>query len=78
MTSGVGTLVLMFSNRRGDSEGVGHDADNMEANPFENMREQMERERDQFFKAAPRDWPSDNIGRGGIFSMVSSSGFSDF
>ena len=60
----------MFSNRQqGDSEGV-----DMEADPFENMREQMERERDQFFKAAPRDWPSDNISRGGMFSLVSYGG----
>ena len=57
----------MFSNR--DSEGV-----DMEADPFENMREQMERERDQFFKAAPRDWPSDNMSRGGMFSLVSYGG----
>ena len=57
----------MFSNR--DSEGV-----DMEADPFENMREQMERERDQFFKAAPRDWPSDNMSRGGMFSLVSCGG----
>merc|ERR1719443_2394006 len=33
----------------------------------------MERERDQFFKAAPRDWPSDNISRGGIFSLPRTS-----
>ena len=60
----------MFSNRQqADSEGV-----DMEADPFENMREQMERERDQFFKAAPRDWPSDNISRGGMFSLVSYGG----
>lgn len=65
-------LVSMYSNRQGDTEGVIHD--NMEADPFENMREQMERERDQFFKAAPREWPSDNLSRGGMFSRVSDSG----
>ena len=66
-------LVSMYSNRQGDSEGVIHD--NMEADPFENMREQMERERDQFFKAAPREWPSDNLSRGGMFTRVSDRGF---
>ena len=65
-------LVSMYSNRQPDSEGVIHN--NMEADPFENMREQMERERDQFFKAAPRDWPSDNLSRGGMFSRVSPRG----
>ena len=65
-------VVSMYSNRQGDTEGVIHD--NMEADPFENMREQMERERDQFFKAAPREWPSDNLSRGGMFSRVSDSG----
>ena len=61
----------MFSNRQqADSEVV-----DMEADPFENMREQMERERDQFFKAAPREWPSDNLSRGGMFTRVSDRGF---
>ena len=59
----------MFSHSQGDS-----DTEDMEADPFENMREKMERERDQFFKAAPRDWPSDNISRGGMFSLVSYRG----
>jgi len=63
--------VSMYSNRQGDTEGVIHD--NMEADPFENMREQMERERDQFFKAAPREWPSDNLSRGGMFSRPRTS-----
>ena len=36
----------MFSHSQGDSDTV-----DMEADPFENMREKMERERDQFFKA---------------------------
>ena len=40
--------------------------------PFGNMREQMERERDNFFKTVnPRDWPSDSSARGGMFNRVS-------
>lgn len=40
--------------------------------PFGNMREQMERERENFFKTVnPRDWPSDSSVRGGIFNRVS-------
>ena len=39
--------------------------------PFENMREQMERDRDQFFKTVPREWPSEGgSSRGGMFNMV--------
>lgn len=39
--------------------------------PFENMREQMEKDRDQFFRNVnPRDWPNDN-GRGSMFNRVS-------
>ena len=39
--------------------------------PFENMREQMEKDRDQFFRNVnPRDWPNDN-GRGTMFNRVS-------
>ena len=30
--------------------------------PFENMREQMNRQRDEFFNQHPRDWPSDRNG----------------
>ena len=41
--------------------------------PFGNMREQMERERENFFKTNPRDWPSDSSVRGGMFSRVSIS-----
>ena len=40
--------------------------------PFGNMREQMERERDNFFKTVnPRDWPNDSSLRGGLFNRVS-------
>ena len=41
--------------------------------PFGNMREQMERERENFFKTNPRDWGSDSSVRGGMFSRVSIS-----
>ena len=38
--------------------------------PFENMREQMEKERDEFFKNVnPRDWPNDRE-RGSMFNRV--------
>ena len=30
--------------------------------PFENMREQMNRQRDEFFNQHPRDWPNDRNG----------------
>ena len=39
--------------------------------PFENMREQMEKERENFFKGVnPRDWPNENNTRGGLFNRV--------
>ena len=40
--------------------------------PFESMREQMEKERENFFKGVnPRDWPNENnTGRGGLFNRV--------
>jgi len=42
--------------------------------PFGNMREQMERERDNFFKTVnPRDWPSDSSMRGGMFNRPRTS-----
>jgi len=39
------------------------------ADPFENMREQMEKERENFFRGVnPRDWPNEAPGsRGGVF-----------
>ena len=43
--------------------------------PFESMREQMDRERDNFFRGVnPRDWPNEGAAgsRGGIFNRVSS------
>jgi len=42
--------------------------------PFGNMREQMERERENFFKTVnPRDWPSDSSMRGGMFNRPRTS-----
>jgi len=42
--------------------------------PFGNMREQMERERDNFFKTVnPRDWPNDSSLRGGLFNRPRTS-----
>ena len=39
--------------------------------PFESMREQMEKERENFFKGVnPRDWPNENNPRGGLFNRV--------
>ena len=38
--------------------------------PFENMREQMDRQRDEFFNQHPRDWPSDTNVRSGFFNKV--------
>jgi len=41
--------------------------------PFENMREQMEKERDEFFKNVnPRDWPNDRE-RGSMFNRPRTS-----
>ena len=43
--------------------------------PFESMREQMDRERENFFRGVnPRDWPNEGAAgsRGGIFNRVSS------
>ena len=74
-SDGVRISLPMYSQKQGDS-GPGEPGvmrDRME-DPFENMREQMEKERDQFFKTAPSEWASDSNGmRGGIFNMVSSS-----
>ena len=41
--------------------------------PFESMREQMDRERDNFFRGVnPRDWPNEGAAaRGGLFNRVS-------
>ena len=41
--------------------------------PFERMREQMEKERENFFQGVnPRDWPNEgNATRGGLFNRVS-------
>lgn len=41
------------------------------ADPFESMREQMEKERENFFKGVnPREWPNENNARGGLFNRV--------
>lgn len=47
--------------------------------PFENMREQMEKDRENFFRGVnPREWPNDtNTSRGGIFNRPRTS-FSGF
>ena len=41
--------------------------------PFESMREQMDRERENFFRGVnPRDWPNEGAAaRGGLFNRVS-------
>jgi len=41
--------------------------------PFENMREQMDRQRDEFFNQHPRDWPSDTNVRSGFFNKPRTS-----
>merc|ERR1712013_524744 len=44
------------------------------ADPFESMREQREKERENFFKGVnPRDWPNENNTRGGLFNRTTSS-----
>jgi len=50
------------------------------ADPFENMREQMEKERENFFKGVnPRDWPNDNnTPRGGLFNRPPRTSFGGF
>ena len=52
---------------------VAHEREGVD--PFESMREQMDRERDNFFRGVnPRDWPNEGAAgsRGGIFNRVSS------
>jgi len=47
--------------------------------PFENMREQMEKERENFFKGVnPRDWPNENNTRGGLFNRPPRTSFGGF
>merc|ERR1712123_545805 len=48
--------------------------------PFESMREQMEKERENFFKGVnPRDWPNENnTGRGGLFNRPPRTSFGGF
>merc|ERR1711963_469768 len=46
-----------MGSHRGDNSDP--DSDRMD-DPFENMREQMDRQRDEFFNLNPRDWPSDS------------------
>merc|ERR1712013_285443 len=49
------------------------------ADPFESMREQMEKERENFFKGVnPRDWPSENNARGGLFNRAPRTSFGGF
>jgi len=47
--------------------------------PFESMREQMEKERENFFKGVnPRDWPNENNTRGGLFNRAPRTSFGGF
>eukprot|EP00092_Neocalanus_flemingeri_P005219 GFUD01005612.1.p1 GENE.GFUD01005612.1~~GFUD01005612.1.p1 ORF type:complete len:686 (-),score=125.74 GFUD01005612.1:1051-3108(-) len=48
--------------------------------PFANMREQMEKERENFFKGVnPRDWPNENnTARGGLFNRPPRTSFGGF
>eukprot|EP00090_Calanus_glacialis_P000670 TRINITY_DN10444_c0_g1_i1.p1 TRINITY_DN10444_c0_g1~~TRINITY_DN10444_c0_g1_i1.p1 ORF type:complete len:668 (-),score=164.87 TRINITY_DN10444_c0_g1_i1:987-2990(-) len=48
--------------------------------PFESMREQMEKERENFFKGVnPRDWPNENnTARGGLFNRPPRTSFGGF
>jgi len=47
--------------------------------PFESMREQMEKERENFFKGVnPRDWPNENNPRGGLFNRHPRTSFGGF
>merc|ERR1712013_381854 len=49
------------------------------ADPFESMREQMEKERENFFKGVnPRDWPNENNTRGGLFNRAPRTSFGGF
>lgn len=59
---------MFNSSHRGDNSDP--DSDRMD-DPFENMREQMDRQRDEFFNLNPRDWPSDSSNlRSGFFNKV--------
>jgi len=47
--------------------------------PFESMREQMEKERENFFKGVnPREWPNENNARGGLFNRAPRTSFGGF
>jgi len=53
---------------------VAHEREGVD--PFESMREQMDRERDNFFRGVnPRDWPNEGAAgsRGGIFNRPRTS-----
>merc|ERR1711963_1329140 len=62
---------MFNSSHRGDNSDP--DSDRMD-DPFENMREQMDRQRDEFFNLNPRDWPSDSSNlRSGFFNKPRTS-----
>ena len=61
---------MFNSSHRGDNSDPEAYSARMD-DPFENMREQMDRQRDEFFNLNPRDWPSDNSNlRSGFFNKV--------
>ena len=59
-----------MSEQAGESDPFGR---REAGDPFESMREQMEKERENFFRGVnPREWPNDSTtSRGGLFNRVS-------